>query len=127
MKTGYYLILASCIALILVAGCASVGSSTAVIPTLPAQDPIVDHWAGPMGSMYLSLDVYSNGTADWAVTDSSMMGTMSVPVTWVKNSNSSYTVTTQPLNLITIAGDSMIIGGANGNISMVRGLRLNPK
>jgi len=127
MKTGPYLIVASCIALVLVAGCASVGSSPVIIPAPPAQDPVVDHWAGPMGSMYLSLDVYSNGTADWAVTDSTMMGTMSVPVQWVKNSNSSYTITTQPPNLITVSGDSMIIGGTGGNISLTRGLRLSPK
>ena len=127
MKTGYYFIVASCIALILVAGCASVGSPASIIPTPQKQDPIIDHWAGPMGSMYLSLDVYSNGTADWAVTDSTMMGTMSVPVQWMKNSNSSYTVTTQPPNLITVSGDLMIIGGAGGNIILTRGLRFSPK
>ena len=127
MKRGYPFLVVPVVLLILVAGCASVGSSSITFPTPLPQDPIIGHWGGSTGAMFLSVDAYSNGTASWAVTESTMIGTMSIPATWEKNPNGSYTLTTYTPVLITVAGDSMIIGGDEGNVSITRNFRFTQK
>ena len=127
MKRGYHFIVVPVVLLILVAGCASVGGPSLSLPATPPPDPLIGHWGGPMGAMFLSVDAYSNGTAIWAVTESKMIGTMSIPATWEKNPNGSYTLTTYTPILITVAGDSMIIGGDEGNVSLARNFQFPQK
>jgi hypothetical protein len=103
-----------CIALIIVSGC--MGSSIGTAP-----DPIVGHWGGLMGTMYISLDAYPNGTADWSATGI-MIGTMSVPGKWVKNPNGTYTLFTQNPALITISDDQIVMGDPTANFTLLRGL-----
>ncbi|MFA4878415.1 MAG: hypothetical protein WC586_13510 [Methanoregula sp.] len=115
----------TCIVLVMVSGCTSAVTTPAVQNKTPS-DPVIGHWGGLMDTVYITLDVYPDGTATMAGTGS-MTGSQIVPASWTRNPNGTYTILTSNPGVATVDGNKMVISSGGDDLELTRGSINTPK